>query len=661
MASLRNRLPVSRSDKTIFSPLDLPTPGRVRNAIGLPGEDYWQQDVDYVIQTTLDTDKDSLSGTARITYTNNSPTALPYLWFNLEQNLFRRQSDGSKFTPPGSRFNNRTGFDGGYTLGAVRVGGQESKMNVYDTLGRVDLPVPVGSQGGQVVIEINWSFNIPDYGADRMGIKKYEQGKVYEMAQWFPSVCKFDDVYGWNSLPYLGQGEFYTDFGSYDVAITVPAGQVVCATGVLQNPDDVLSAEQKQRLEQAIASDSTVIIRDEAEIGNEQSVPSGENPVTWHFKADKVRTFAWTASAATIWDAAGIQWSDGTRTLVQSVYPKESKEAWSQSTQMLRHSILHYSTQWFQYPYPSATNVNGICGGMEYPMIIFCGSSRSARGLHGVTAHEIGHSWFPMIVNSDERRHAWMDEGFNTFMNGYDTFAAYTADTGGDTAQGESNRFGNRRGGSGGGFQRGSRRGGRFGRRGAAASQPIDLPADQIRPNLLSSTQYSKAASGLRLLRESILGPDRFDPAFKLYINSWAFKSPRPADFYRCMENAAGMNLDWFWRGWFVEDTQLDQAVVSVDSTDSQKARVVLANKQEMVMPVWMKVDFDDGSSQDIQLPVYVWYYTNLWTTEVPTEGKTITSVEIDPDNKLPDIDRANNRWQKELAAPATESESGNG
>lgn len=653
-----------RDDKTIFSPLNLPTPGRIRTAIGLPGEDYWQQDVAYVMQVTLDAEHDSLHGTAQITYTNNSPTPLSYLWFNLEQNLFRSQSDGSKFTPPGSRFNNRTQFDGGLKLGAVHVGGQDAKLNVYDTLGRVDLPFPVASHGGRVSLDIEWSFNIPDYGADRMGIKKYKQGNVYEMAQWFPSVCKFDDVYGWNTLPYLGQGEFYSDFGSYDVAITVPAGFVVCATGVLQNPTDVLTMAQQERLAQARTSESTVVIRDEAEIADDQSTPSGANAVTWLFRADRVRTFAWTASAATIWDAAGIQWPDGTLTLVQSVYPQEAKEAWSQSTQMLRHSILHYSTQWFRYPYPSATNVNGVCGGMEYPMIIFCGTTRSARGLHGVMSHEIGHSWFPMIVNSDERRHAWMDEGFNTFLNGYDTFAAYTADTAdtaGDAAQTDQNQSDNQRGNRRRRFQRS---GGRFARRRSGISQPIDLPADQVRPNLLGRTQYAQTASGLRLLRETILGPDRFDPAFKLYISSWAFKSPQPSDFFRCMENAAGMNLDWFWRGWFIEDAKLDQAVVSVNATDSQLTKIELANEQEMVMPVKMKVEFDDGSSQEIDLPVYIWYYTNLWTTEVPTPGKSITSVVIDPDNKFPDIDRANNSWQKEAAAaeePAAETQAEGG
>ncbi len=290
-------------------------------------------------------------------------------------------------------------------------------------------------------------------------------------------------------------------------------------------------------------------------------------------------------------------------------------------------------------------------------MIIFCGTSRSAMGLHGVTSHEIGHTWFPMIVNTDERRYAWMDEGFNTFINGYDSYAAYASDAGVETAQNSASPFGNR----------GSRRPGSGSRSTTRRrfvpqdSQPVFLPADQIRPNLLGRLQYFKAGSGLRLLRETILGPERFDPAFKLYISSWAFKSPQPSDFFRCMENATGENLAWFWRGWFIEDAKLDQAVVSVKSTDSKKTSIELANRMEMVMPVFLKIDFDDGSSEEVRLPVYVWYYTNLWTTEVPTEGKSVVGVTIDPDNKLPDVDRDNNQWKKTPAPEAVDTPPENG
>ena len=638
LAKLRNRETRARRDLTIFSPLDLPTPTSIRTAIGLPGPDYWQQQVDYAIQVELDAEKDSLKAKATITYTNNSPTPLPYLWMSLEQNLFRNDSDGAKFTPPGSRFNNTdTGFEGGYKIGNVSVSGKEVAFSVFDTVARVDLSKPVEPNGGQVVLDIEWSFNIPEYGADRMGIRHCEKGKIYQLAQWFPSICKFDDVHGWNSLPYLGQGEFYTDFGSYDVQITAPRSHVVCATGVLQNESAVMTASQMERLKSAKSSSKTVVIREQSEIGNAEFQVAGDGPLTWHFKADKVRTFGWTSSDATIWDAAGIKWDDGSTVLVQSVYPEEATSAWVESTQMLRLSILTYSEQWFRYPYPTATNVNGVCAGMEYPMIIFCGSDTNKRGLHSVTSHEIGHTWFPMVVNTDERRHPWMDEGFNTFINAYDRWDTYVAIASGKTPPERSA-----------GPPTGRGRGNT-----SLASQPVELPADQIRPNLLGRLAYGKPGAGMRMLREVIVGTERFDAAFKLYIKEWAFKSPQPADFFRCMENGTGMNLAWYWRGWFLEDTLFDQAIANVRTTgNSPQVRVDIANKQEMVMPVFLKVDFADGSSRNVELPVYVWYYTNLWTTDIPTDGKTVTQISLDPNRNLPDCDRDNNVWK---APPETE------
>lgn len=642
---LRNRMPRSNNDVTIFTPLTLPTPTTIRNAIGLPGEDYWQQQADYVIDCTLDPANDSLKAEETISYTNNSPTDLPYVWVILEQNLFAPDSEGSKFTPPGSRFNNRQKFDGGYKIDFVRVNGKDVELNAYGTVGRIDLPEPIKKQGGTVEIEIGWSFNIPEYGVDRMGIKRVEMGKIFEMAQWFPAICKFDDVHGWNTLPYLGQGEFYTDFGSYDVTIRSPRSHVVCATGILQNPIDVMTAEQLERISNAVGSTETVMIRSEEEVGDLAFQTDGNDLAAWRFKADKVRTFAWTSSDATIWDAAGITWEDGSHTLVQSVYPAELKENWSQSTQMLRHSILHYSDKWFRYPYPSATNVHGVCGGMEYPMIIFCGG-RSERGLFSVTSHEIGHTWFPMVVNTDERRNPWMDEGFNTFINGYDTFTGYQAAMSGAEPSVE-NLF------------PGQGRSGRRRSRRPTISQPIAIAADQIRPNLLGRLAYAKPAEGLRILREKVVGPDRFDAAFKTYIREWAFKSPQPSDFYRCMENGAGMNLAWFWRGWYLEDTLLDQAVhsVTIDEED-QTAVIALANHQEMVMPVWLTIVFEDGSSKEVDLPVYVWHYTNLWTTQVSTDGKTISKIIIDEDGALPDVDRDNNEWTRPEDESDTEGDS---
>ncbi len=638
--ALRFRQPSARADQTIFSPLNLPVPNRIRTAAGLPGDEYWQQQVDYQMAVTLDADQESISAQATVTYTNNSPDPLTFLWIALEQNLFRQDSAGARFTPPGSRFNNHQGFEGGIDVLHVRAEGVDLPLHVYDTIGRIDLPQPIPPRGGRLQFEIAWSFRIPEYGVDRMGIRRVQHGTIFQLAQWFPQLCKYDDVHGWNTLPYLGQGEFYTDFGQFDVRITVPRDHVVCATGVLRNAEEVLTDQQRQRLALAAASRQTVMIRGLEELGTEESLLPGDGPLTWHFTADNVRDFAWTSSDATMWDAAGIQWEDGSRTLVQSVYPFEARAAWRESTQMLRHSILKYSEMWFRYPYPTATNVNGNVGGMEYPMIIFCGGDRDRRGLFGVTSHEIGHNWFPMVVNTDERRHAWMDEGFNTFINEYDLIEEYDHVVNGAPLRSPP-PFSARA------FARPMSR---------PSVQPIALPADQIRPELLGSSQYMKPAVGLRLLREVILGPERFDPAFRHYIDAWAFKSPQPADFFRCMENGTGADLAWFWRGWFLENIPLDQGVVDVRELPlAGSARIQIGNFREMVMPVVMQIEFTDGSRQRVDLPVQIWYYTNLWTSEIAVGDRQISSVTIDPDRVMPDLDRDNNRWERPAAeTPAT-------
>ncbi len=629
--SLQSRHMSARANKNIFSPLDLPAPDRVRTAAGLPGVDYWQQQVDYKMDVVLDPENESVSAVATITYTNNSPEPLEFIWFSLEQNLFKENSLSSKTTPPGARFNNRRQFQGGYDIKHVRIGEHELTMNIYDTLGRVDLPEPIPANGGKIDLEIGWSFNIPQYGIDRLGIRNVRAGKIFQIAQWFPHPCKYDDVNGWNNMPYLGQGEFYTDFGSYDVKITAPRGHVVLATGELVNPQEVLTQKQLNQLAFAKSSRQTIVIKSQQEIGTEEAAPAGEGPLTWHFKADQVRSIAWTSSDATIWDAAGITWDDGKTVLVQSVYPQEARTAWVESTQMLRHSILHYSEKWFRYPYPTAINVNGNVGGMEYPMIIFCGGDSNRRGLHGVTTHEIGHNWFPMVVNSDERRHAWMDEGFNTFINLYDRIETFDEQVNNADPARELRRVSLRQ----------------FSRLNSDPNtQPIALPADQIEPNMLGQLAYYKPAVGLRFLREVVVGPERFDAAFKQYIRAWAFKSPQPADFFRCMENGTGMNLDWFWRGWFLETLDFDQAVLSVEYNRRRDvAEIQIGNLKEMVMPVFLQVEYEDGSTEDVSLPVEVWYYTNQWTVSVPAKGDTIRRVQLDPERILPDSGRNNNAW----------------
>lgn len=629
-----------RGEQSIFSALDLPTPNRVRSASGMPGPDYWQQQADYVIDATFDDAAETITAKASITYTNNSPEALPFIWIHLEQNLFKDDSLATLSSLPDARFSKKAGFQGGFTIQSVKLStGETLPIHVYDTVARIDLPKPVpvaprsipamkigdppvagNGLGNQVTFEIAWTFNIPQYGVDRMGIQHNEQGDVFQIAQWFPAVCVFDDVHGWNTLPYLGQGEFYTNFGTFDVNLTVPRSHIVAATGTLKNAADVLTSAQVERLSQARKTADTVMIRSKDEVADPASRPEGAGPLTWKFHAENVRTFAWTSSASFIWDAAAVDGQAGT--LVQSVYPKEALPLWSRSTDMLRSSIEGYNKRWFEYPYPIATNVNGCVGGMEYPMIIFCGDRGEEHGLYGVTTHEIGHNWFPMTVNSDERRHAWMDEGFNTFMNIYSEMEYFKQDAPGEKPRGFSAALQHR-------------------------SPPMDTPADHLGPGVLGMLEYYKTAVALYLLREEVLGPERFDPAFREYIKRWAFKSPQPADFYRTIENVAGVDLAWFWRGWITETTQLDQTVEAVEQRpDNITATITFGNFGEMVMPLTFKATFDDGTTITKKLPIEIWAWTSHWPAEIPTNGKRVVEVQVDPLEMMPDVNPGNNSWK---------------
>jgi len=479
------RLREARPDKTIFSPLDLPTPNAVRNGSGAPGKDYWQQSADYTIKATLDTKALQVTASETVTYTNNSPDPLDFIWIHLEQNIFRKDSLGSLTRPNASIAMNDSTTDG-LILESLTSQGSDLNYHVYDTLARIDLDTPIAPNGGTFVFDASWHFDIPKNAFRRFGMEKVKQGTIYEIAQWFPAMAVYDDVYGWNTLPYMGSGEFYTNFGNYDVTLTVPRSHIAAATGILQNPKDVFTPTQLERIAKARKSDDTVMIRAADEVNDPASRPAGDGPLTWHFKADKVRTFAWASSDAYIYDACNL---DGI--FVQSVYPEEATPNWNASTQMLRTSINGYNNKWFKYPYPEATNVNGPEGGMEYPMIIFCGSRKSERGLYGVTTHEIGHNWFPMTVNTDERRHAWMDEGFNTFINYYST---------GDWFKGQKGRRGNAD---------------RFAQALTGEEMPpIMTHPDKLPRFALGMTQYAKTSVGLVLLREHVLGPERFDAAF---------------------------------------------------------------------------------------------------------------------------------------------------
>ncbi len=617
---------MTRTNQDIFRPVQLAPASEVRLGSGAPGADYWQQRADYSIKVRLDDAKHMVLGTETIVYTNNSPDSLDFLWLQLDQNLFSPDSRGS-FVNTSNRW--RGSFnEGGFKLRRVAVSTNDrvtdARYKVTDTRMRIDLEHPVAPRGGTIELHIDWSFIVPEYGADRMGRLQTKKGWVYEIAQWYPRMAVYDDINGWNTLPYLGQGEFYLEYGDFDVEITAPRQFVVVGTGELLNPGEVLTGSQQERLALARRSDSTVNIIRRDEAAKKSSRPRGDGPLTWRYHAANVRDFSWAASRAFLWDATS--W-DGI--LIMSVYPEEGigpdsagNAGWEKATDFARHTISHYSTRWFHYPYPVAINVAGIVGGMEYPMIVFCSVNARGQGLFGVTDHEFGHSWFPMIVGNDERRYAWMDEGFNTFINHYSNLAYFGQNA--SRLQRTNPDFIARR------MQE------------PIADQPILTFPDNIRREGLGFLAYRKPGFGLVLLREYVLGPERFDRAFRTYIRRWAYKHPKPADFFRTMNEVSGEDLDWFWRGWIMGTGVLDQAVDSV-TTDANGTNIFLGNHGELVMPLELELVTGNGTHK-LRLPVEVWKTTNTYTITVP--GMQVKQVTVDPGRYLPDVHRDNNVWE---------------
>jgi len=621
---------MSSGDVSPFRRLELPTPNRIREGSGRPGPDYWQQRVDYAIRASLDTAARTVGGHERITYYNRSPDTLRYLWFQLDQNLFTKSSRGSLLFDQGSRFGTQ-GAEGGVTLSRVAVpatparSGQPARPAaslrylVNGTMMRVDLARPL-SPGGRQLLELDWSFPFGPI-SNRMGVEDIDGSTVFEVAQWYPRLAVYDDVRGWNTEQYLGQGEFYLEYGNFDVSLTVPANMLVAATGTLRNAAEVLTATQRARLERARASDSTIVIRGKDEIDQPTSRPQSKTgTLTWRFTADSVRDFAWAAASHFVWDAAR---ANGGGALAMSFYPPSAEPVWRQSTQFVRFAVESYSS-WHPYPYPVAINVNGIEGGMEYPMIVFCHNRTDAPALFSVTDHEIGHSWFPMLVGNNERLYAWMDEGFNTFMNYYDWEKKFP---------------------------------GTYNRRAnpnlyiplalSGREDPIMTPADRIRGDL-SVTAYTKPGLGLVLLRDRIVGRNRFDPAFREYIRRWAHKHPTPADFFRTIEDGVGEDLSWFWRSWFYTTERLDLAVDSVAVSDSGgvASRVFLRNAGGMPMPVELDLRFEDGTAQHLSLPVEIWFHGSDYVLAV-SGPKRVVGATIDARNQFPDVRRENNSWLK--------------
>ncbi len=626
-------------DTSPFRRPELPTPTMIRTGSGAPGREYWQQRVDYTISARLDTAAKAVIGEERIMYTNNSPDTLRYLWLQLDQNAFRKGSRSALLFGANPRFGLKGEvIDGGVRLSAVADPGRPAakghraeppeplQYRVNGTMMRVDLLRPLPPKGRQQ-LELGWSFPL-GVTTNRMGLETIDGGTIYEIAQWYPRMAVYDDVRGWNTEQYYGQGEFYLEYGRFDVSLTVPASMLVAATGTLRNPLEVLTPTQRQRLADARKSDRTVVIRGKDEIGDPASRPaSKDGTLTWRFTADSVRDFAWAAAPHFIWDAASV---NGGKTLVMSFYPPSADSIWNRASEYGKAAIARYSKQWTSYPYPYASNVNGIEGGMEYPMIVFCHNRTEPQALYGVTDHEFGHTWFPMVVGSNERLYGWMDEGFNTFMNHYNWVQQYP---------GVPNRRGSPEA-----YLDVVKTG---------TEQPIMTPADRMRnTDNWRNGLYNKPGLGLILLRDRVLGPERFDPAFREYVRRWAFKHPTPADFFRTIEDGVGEDLSWFWRGWFYTTATLDQAVDSVVVPRDKPmdgplvSRVYLRNVGGLVLPTEVELLREDGSTERRTLPADIWMLGDRYTLAVPGDAQ-VTSVTIDPDGALPDIDRGNNRWPR--------------
>jgi hypothetical protein len=614
----------SVADSSPFRPLTLPTPTDVRTASGRPGPKYWQQRADYHITASLDTATHVLRGRETIHYVNHSPDALPYLWLYVEQNICQRSSITNTLNQPPLAFADisfdfscgANGFTDGLVIESATIAGADMKRTVYGTTMRVDLARPLAA-GASIDLDFAFHFTVPEQGVGRMG----RDGPLYEIAQWYPRMAVYDDTRGWNHEPYIGAGEFYLDYGDYDVSLTVPASYIVASTGTLQNADQVLTATQRARLASARHADSAVAIITPAEAGHPDRTRPGNHPYTWHFTATNVRDVAWAAAPSWIWEASNV---DGI--LIETLYrPSANQWAGGEAHRMARGAIRYFSQQWFRYPYPHATTVEGPVGGMEYPMLTFVPNGSSRETTQWELAHEFGHEWFPMIVGSNERLYPWMDEGFNTFIDLHNAALYFAGTKYGDTIE----------------------------------TNPLHLAATHTTPGeeqplITNPTQvrdlmwvgYQKPALMLQTLRFEVLGKDRFDVAFRDYIRTWAFKHPAPADFFRLMRDASGMELDWFWRDWVFSTARLDQAVDSVTTDSTGHAVVHLSNRGTMTLPAELRLTYDDGTNEVVRLPVEMWNLGSHFAYHVGT-SKRVRRVEVDPRGVLPDLQRANNSWDR--------------
>ena len=616
--------------QALFAPQVYPVGStEYRTSSGEPGPNYWQNRADYSINAKLNEESNQIAASITITYKNNSPQKLTYIWLILEQNLFNPTSRGFAKMPAegASRYgDSKNPFNGGFKFNSVKISSKNSPESNADTVitdTRMMIRLPKALEPNEEIkINMDYSFEMPEYGADRAGIQNTSNGKIFAVAQWYPRVCVYDDVRGWNTDPYLGAGEFYLEYGDFDVSITVPSNHVVVASGELLNATAVLTPNQLKKYNLAKNSDSTIVIKSKEEL----SAVSSSKTLTWKYQIKNSRDFAWASSRAFIWDAAKINLPSGKKAVAMSVYPIESagKNAWGRSSEYVKTSIENYSKRWFEFPYPTAINVAGNVSGMEYPGIVFCGWKDKNSDLWGVTDHEFGHTWFPMIVGSNERRYGWMDEGFNTFIN------MISADdfNNGEYAQPQMD------GQSSANFLT------------QESTEKVMLTPDAMKERNIGINLYFKPGFSLMLLRKHIVGEKLFDFAFRKYVSNWAFKHPTPWDFFRSMENSTGEDLYWFWKGLFLENYKLDQAVTKVETkgTKGTDTYITIENLDKMAMPIEVEITTQSGKIVRKNIPVEVWQSSSVYKFLSPT-NEPVQMIVIDPEHAFPDHNVTNNKW----------------